>query len=99
VNEVDNERLLEEVCKEEKSQSVPNNFQKDKISRLDGFPMEFFMGFFEVIEGDLLRVVDGSRRTRKMVHSFNATFIALIPKTDEHSTFKEFRPSSLCNCI
>jgi hypothetical protein len=63
---------LEEVYKEE-MKFVIHIFQKDKIQGLHGWPMEFFLGFSEVIEGDLLIFVDESRRTRKMLASFNAT--------------------------
>lgn len=31
--------------------------------------------------------------------AINSTFVALIPKLDNPSTFNDFRPISLCNCI
>lgn len=34
-----------------------------------------------------------------MSEALNSTFIALIPKADKPSTFDNFRPMSLCNCI
>ena len=37
-----------------------HSLQKDKILRLDGFPMEFFEAFQEFFEGDLLAVVEES---------------------------------------
>ena len=31
--------------------------------------------------------------------SFNSTFIALIPKVNNHVSLNDFRPISLCSCI
>jgi hypothetical protein len=53
----------------------------------------------EVLEEDMLRVIEESRVSRKVLVTFNATFIALIPKLDNPSTFEEFKPISLCKCI
>ena len=49
--------------------------------------------------GDLLKVVEGTRISRRISASFNSTFIALIPKVDNHVSMNDFRPISLCNCI
>lgn len=46
-----------------------------------------------------MRMVYESKRTGKMLATFNSTFIALIPKSDDPSSFQEFRSISLCNCI
>lgn len=34
-----------------------------------------------------------------MYEAFNATFIDLILKSDNHVIYNDFRPISLCNCI
>ena len=49
--------------------------------------------------GDLLRVVEDTRISRRIPASFNSTFIALIPKVDNPVTLNDFRPISLCNYI
>lgn len=49
VNEVDNEILLEDVSKEE-LQTILHTFQKDKSPRIDGWLLNFYMGFFDTIE-------------------------------------------------
>jgi hypothetical protein len=61
--------------------------------------MEFFFGFQEIIEANLLRVVEESRTSGKVLETFNATFIALIPKNNDPKSFEEFRPIFLCNYI
>lgn len=47
---------MEKVTKKE-LREVLHSFQKDKIPRLDGWPVELFIEFYEVIEMDLLRVI------------------------------------------
>jgi hypothetical protein len=43
--------------------------------------VEFFIGFKENIEVDILRVVEESRTSRKVLANLDATsFIAIIPK-------------------
>jgi hypothetical protein len=42
--------------------------------------MEFFLGFYDMLEGDLLRIVEESRQSGKIIGALNSTFIALIPK-------------------
>jgi hypothetical protein len=73
--------------------------QKDKILGPDGIPVEFFLGCYEFIEEDLRRVVESSRIFGKTLGAFNTTFIVLIPKDDNSTSFKKFKPISLCNCI
>jgi len=49
---------------------------------------------------NLLRVVEGSFRSGRMVASFNTTFIALILKKYDPKSYKCFpRSIFLCNCI
>ena len=73
--------------------------KNDKSPGLDGIPVEVYRSLFDVLGGDLLRVVEDSRKLGKIPAVFNTTFIALIPKTDQPKTFDDFRPISLCNYI
>jgi len=61
--------------------------------------MEFFLGCYDFIKEDLRRVVDLTRYVGKIVGVFNTTFIALIPIVDNPTSFENFRPIYLCNCI
>ena len=54
---------------------------------------------YEWVTMDELEVVEDTRKTGRIYDAFNSTFIALIPKTDHPSSFKDFRPISLCNYI
>jgi hypothetical protein len=48
---------------------------------------------------ELLEVVEESRRLGKVLGALNATFIALIPKSDKPDSFGGFRPIALCNLV
>eukprot|EP00253_Pinus_taeda_P012560 PITA_12560 len=74
-------------------------FQKDKSPGLDGWPIEFYLAFFDIIGNNLLNVVEECRLSGRMYEAINSTLIALILKLDSSNTFNEFRPISLCNTL
>ena len=98
VDAEDNLMLMEMVSKEE-LKAVLHSFQKDKSPSPDGWTIEFFLGLYDLIGGDLLRVMEDTRISGRLSAIFNTTFIALIPKVDSPSTLNDFRPISLCNCV
>jgi hypothetical protein len=99
VNEEDNQGLDKGGWERRIVSNLYKSFQKDKSPGLDGLPMEFFLGCYDFIEEYLQRVVETTRTQGKMLGAFNTTFLALIPKEDNPTTFEKFRPISLCNCI
>jgi len=78
---------------------VLHTFQKGKSPGPDGWPIEFYLGCFDIIGSYVLRVIEESRVRGHTHNPINATFIALIPKTDNPSSFEDFWPISLCNCL
>jgi hypothetical protein len=98
VGEDENISLIEEVTEEELKE-VLHSFQKDKSPGPDGWTIEFFIGLYELIGADILRVVEESRTEGHMHAPFKSTFIALILKYDDPSSLDDFHPISLCNCI
>ena len=46
-----------------------------------------------------MQVIEDSRTSGWIPASFNSTFIALIPKSDNPLSLNDYRPISLCNCI
>lgn len=74
-------------------------FKRDKSPGPDGCSIEFYLAFFEVIRNDLLKVIEKCRKSGRMHGAINTTFIALIPKSDNPSSYNDFRPISLCNCL
>jgi hypothetical protein len=98
VNEQGNQDLFVEVTEDELKETL-QSFQKDKSPGPDGWTIEFFRGFYDLIGIDLLKVIEESRTNGRIHGPFNSTFIALIPKVNDPQTFDDFRPISLCNCI
>eukprot|EP00253_Pinus_taeda_P008500 PITA_08500 len=74
-------------------------FKKEKSPGTDGWTIEFYSAFFELLSEDILRVVEESRSSGSLYNAINSTFIALIPKSDNPSSFDDFRPISLCNVL
>jgi hypothetical protein len=61
VNEEENRSLMVEVTDSE-LQEVLHNFQKNKCHGLDGWTVEFFLGFSDLIRKDILQVVEESTK-------------------------------------
>jgi len=74
-------------------------FKKDKSLGLDGWSIEFYLEFYNLLGQDLLNVVEESNTIGKLYDAINSTFVALIPKTDSPSYFNDFHPISLCICL
>ena len=72
---------------------------KDKSSGPDGWTVEFFIGFWDLVGPEILALVEESRRTGHISGALNTTFIALIPKVSKTTSYNDFRPISLCNFL
>ena len=57
MDEADNRMLMGEVTDIELNK-VLHSFQKDAILGTGGLPIEFFLGFIDMVGGDLLKVVE-----------------------------------------
>jgi len=91
-------RLAEPVTLEE-ILSTLKGFKCSKIPGPDGCTVEFFLPFFDLLGNHILEMVEESRRKGRILGVLNATFIALIPKSDKPDSFGGFRPIALCNLV
>ena len=76
-----------------------DGFEEAKSLSPNGWTMEFFLEFFDMLGEELLVVVEESRLQGKVCLGLNENFINMIPKKEKHETFKYFRPFSLCNLV
>jgi hypothetical protein len=65
----------------------------------DGFQGIFFKQYWHIVGDDVVHLISTAFETGSFPSSLSETLIALIPKVDCPSNFKEFRPISLCNTI
>lgn len=89
VTNVINESLSSQVSLSE-LEEVVFGMTKGKAPGLDGFPVEFFQEFWDIIKLDLLAVVQESHDSKQMLWAMNSTFLVLIPKKDGASQLDSF---------
>lgn len=90
--------LTKEVTLEELEATL-KWFKKGKSPEPNGWLIEFYLAFFDIIGGDLLKIVEDSRTRGYLETYITSTFIALILKTDNPASYEDFHPISLCNSI
>ena len=76
-----------------------HSFKKDMSPILDGWPVEFYLHFFDLLGEELLSAVDFTSVSGCIPPSLNSTFLTLIPKKEKPSSFTNFSPISLCNLL
>jgi hypothetical protein len=87
---------MEDISKEQ-LKVILDFFKKDKSPIPYAWTMEFFNGFYDLLEEDFLWVVEEVRMSSEVLGAINSTFLALVPKKDTTNSFDDFMPISLCN--
>ena len=98
INDDERESFTCQISLEE-IESTLKSFKKDKAPGPNGWPVEFYLAFFDILGPELLDLVETSRKEGRVTPSLNSTFIALIHKKENPSTFSDFRPISLCKLV
>jgi len=80
-------------------EGILKQFSKDKSPGSEGWTMEFYLEFLDILGVEILEVIEESRVKGVMSGALNSTFMALILKRDKPKNFMDFRPISLCNLI
>jgi hypothetical protein len=65
----------------------------------DGFHCIFFKQYWHIVGDDIFKMVQSAFQTCYFDPEISNTLIALIPKIDPPTTYKDFRPISLCNIV
>jgi hypothetical protein len=76
-----------------------SQFKRDKSTVLDGWTVEFFLHFFDLVSDDLLALAESIRSDGHIAGKLYSTFLALIPKINKPLTFGDYRVISLCNLV
>lgn len=71
----------------------------NKAPEPDGFTIKFFKACWPIIKVDLLILVRNFHRTKKVLPAINATFLTLIPKSNQADPPDKFYPMALCNVL
>lgn len=75
------------------------SFKKDISLDPNGWTMEFFLAFFDLIGDDLIKITMEIKVRGKITGHMNSTFLVLILKVDHPYSFGDFRPISLYNIV
>ena len=86
---------LERVFEEEKVLAGIKMRAAEKAPGPDGYIMAFFQSFWETIKEQLMQTSHRFNSHNKFEKSFNATFVALIPKKVGANDLRQFRPINL----
>ncbi|WMV20737.1 hypothetical protein MTR67_014122 [Solanum verrucosum] len=86
---------LERAFEEEEVLAGIKMCAAEKAPRPDGYTMAFFQAFWETIKEELMQTFHRFHSHHKFEKSFNATFVALIPKKVGANDLRDFRPISL----
>ena len=96
VNKDNNSALSKQFTKEEIC-NIIWAMEPDKYPGTDGFSTHFYHQCWDTIKVDFVRMEKSFQQKANMGRSTNSTFLALIPKEVNTSTFERFRPISLYN--
>lgn len=64
----------------------------------DGLPILFYQKFLHLVKGDVVAMFSDFYSGKLDLYRFNFALVTLIPKVENASNMKQFRPISLLNC-
>lgn len=90
--------MLTALCSEQEIKSGVWSCESSKSPGPNGFNFRFIKEGWDVIKGDIFRMMNEFHTNAKLVRGSNPSFIVLIPKKDEAFNLNDFRPISLIGC-
>ncbi|GKV50258.1 hypothetical protein SLEP1_g56970 [Rubroshorea leprosula] len=94
ITKADNEFLTAAFTEQEIKEAIWN-CDPSKSPGLDGFNFRFIISMWDVIKADIVNFVREFHQHGRLVKGSNASFIVLIPKTENPQAIEEYRPISL----
>lgn len=93
-------QTLKEIAKNKSPEpSTLKEMAKNKSPEPDGWHMEFFLHFFELMGLELVMMVEVLRCSGHISGAINSTLLILISKKSNSISLLHYRPLSLCNAI
>jgi hypothetical protein len=83
-------RELETPCTKEEILQVLKGFKKEKSPGPDGWTVELYLHYFDLMAQDLLEAVEDSRTRGPVNKQLNSTYIVLIPKHNLPRQFSDY---------
>jgi hypothetical protein len=96
VSEEENELLTGEFSEAEVRAAI-FQMERNKAPGLDGFPLEFYQVFWDLIKPDLMALFKKFQEGVLPLHRLNFGNIILLPKKREARTIQQYRPICLLN--
>lgn len=92
-------RCLEEPISMDEIKNAVWCCGSNKAPGPDGYSIEFFRKFWDLVNSDLFMAVKSFERTGHIDKGCNASFITLVPKVADPVNLNNFRPISLISSI
>jgi len=96
ITQEDNESLIQPITEAEVLGEL-QQMNLDKAPGLDGLTTHFYLLCWNIVKRDLVRMVQYVLKSARIDDSINSSFLALVPKESNPSSFAIFRHISLCN--
>jgi hypothetical protein len=84
---------------EKEVKDVIDQMEKNKAAGPDGFPIEFYQVFWEIIKSDLMQIFDDFYHHRIDFRKINYGVITLIPKGENANIIQKYRPICLLQVL
>ncbi|XP_042942930.1 uncharacterized protein LOC122277118 [Carya illinoinensis] len=93
------ERFLRKPPSDQEIYEALLSIPKDSSPGPDGFSSQFYLTCWEIVRMELSNAVMEFFQGMELPRFYTTSFIVLIPKVKDATSFDKFRPISLCNVI
>jgi len=98
INREDNVSLISRFSEDEIKEAIWDCDSSKSLGPY-GFNFNFIKQFWDTVKLDIIRAVNSFHSCGKLAKGSNASFITLIPKTEDPQGLEEYRPISLVGSV